>query len=223
MSGDKDNTKYDSWCHTSFEQEKEYNHKWKIANFSRAVDTHPPCEFMECNEFCVPITPGKIPIFLRLYPCRIEVDEGEDPDTVELIISQHNEYGDHLKLSLEVAIIDREGKRQRVQRLGMGCGDFVCDLVKHSELFEEGSNLLDSDGNLTLSLKFIPHPKDYINKSFTATDSVEENTAHIDHMKNMLENAKEYFSDMEIHCLDGNIPCHSSILASKTPVLQVIK
>jgi len=123
--------------------------------------------------------------------------------------------------------IDRDGKKRKVKEWKAveikPNVSLVMLLYKLSDITAEGSSLLDTDGNLTFAVKFTIVQNNTTNRSVTMRDfSVEDNTSLSKQMMNMLENAEDYFSDMEIECLDGNIPCHSNILASKTPVLKAM-
>ena len=54
-----------------------------------------------------------------------------------------------------------------------------------------------------------------------SSSSVTDNFSHADRMMAMLTNAEQYFSDVEIECRDGNIPCHSNILAAGADFFKV--
>jgi len=223
MSDARDRTVYDSWNKISID-EVVYNHKITVANFNKVVSNYSIGKYLQCDPFTIPVKDINIPVEVKVYP-----KGSATLDTDYVWVKVRNAEEESVVVDIERAIVDREGKKQRIHKhdtvkdWGKQKPTPVIRLVKRSQLFEEGSNLLDADGNLTIALKFTIEQSNTVNRSFTARDdAVEDTTSHTDHMKNMLENAEEFFSDVEIECMDGIIPCHSSILASKTPVLKAM-
>jgi len=222
MATSKDETKYDSWSKVFVADDVVYKHKITLTKFKKLVDNYPIDKYLRCDPFIISLKDRNIPVKVRVYPNGLK-----DPTTV--IVWVINKHKESVMVRTESAIIDRDGKKQQVDMHSYESKEWKTDnyrafkLVKHDLLFGEGSSLLDTDGNLTFSIKFTIEQSDTVNRSFTARDdAVEDDTNHTDDMKNMLENAKEYFSDIEIECLDGNIPCHSDILASKSEVFKAM-
>jgi len=229
MATNKDETKYDAGCDISIADDVDFNYIIKIGKFKKAVDNYPVDKFLQCDPFIIPLKDRNIPVEVRVYPNGYKNPTTGVSYEDYVMVGTINKHKESVMLDIECAIIDRDGKKQQVQNYKFNPKEWkkdickVFNLVKRDLLLREGSSLLDADGNLSFSIKFTIEQSDTVNRSFTARDdAVEDDATHTDDMKNMLKNAEEYFSDMEIECLDGNIPCHSNILASKSEVFKAM-
>ena len=181
---------------------------------------------LKSDTFQIPIRDGKIPFQIFLYP---NGTSGRDDVSAEIRFTHEK----NLCLTLQIALIDRDGcehwnhkskiievkscKTQPQNIVSFG------KLIKQNFLMEEGSRFLSESGNLTIIFQITIIQNDASNRSIVASNgTLEDSSTHADDMKNMLQNAAEYLSDISIECSDGNIPCHSNILASKSEVFKVI-
>jgi len=165
-----------------------------------------------------------------MYPNgRQEDDQGHV--TLFLKDSGHLEPA-NVEAHVEFSVIDREKNRRNIRRVekeykilnhAFGFSKFL----RHAQITEDTENLLP-DGNITFHCQITIQMRKCKNKnSHNPESSVSDlglfaSPLFISQMMDLIHNPQEHFSDVKIVCSDGTLDCHSSILATRSPVFKAM-
>jgi hypothetical protein len=216
----------DSWCHTSVSDDKVFEYVWTIDNFEKVAQHYQNSKTMYSEQFVVPLKKRFTVWRLKIYP------NGRTPEDQGYITIFLKDSGQiepaKVRAIAEFSIIDNLGNRTNIKTVdkefkvlnhSFGFNKFV----KHTDLFFPGSSLM-KEGKLTLACRITIKLCETVNQTSQQAEYLEseqqectDSVSHFGDMKKMLHNAQDYFSDVVISCQDGTIPCHSSILAARSP------
>jgi len=220
----RETTPYDAFCKTFVADDVVFTYKWEIEDYKQVAKKYPMNVCLKSDIFQIPIRDGDIPFQIYLYPNGC--DKKDNIPRLENVSAElHFTHERSLCLRIQFAAIDRDGYEHWKTKSEMikARENVSFGMLNQNFLMEEGSRFLSESGNLTIIFEITIIQDDASNRSIVASNgTLEDSSTHADDMKNMLQNAAEYLSDISIECSDGNIPCHSNILASKSEVFKAM-
>jgi len=219
-----DASQFHGACETFLLEDRNFNFKWKINNIRQLIEIYEKGEKLSSDVFNVHVNGGCFDFMIELYPCG-ENSSPVDGITIFITPAKVDPNVRKHEFSAKLHILDDQSNASLGGAssskfhplIGLAVGrNYNFKRITYVDLFSTERKLIVND-SLTLVLNVRVKSADTVNKSvIVVTDKHVQETNHAKDMKDMLEHAEQYYSDMVIKCSDGNVACHANVVAARS-------